>query len=531
MSYIDIILPRKTVDVLGSSPLGNISIDDYLQTARQLLSNAMGNTKLQSEAISEICLQFVRYGESIKIEQYIGDLAREFSISKTVFRTGIQSAKRKIKSDSKGEIGDDSTPLINRVMKFLSERYEIYFNEISNKFMCKVNGESHFQEMNLDNIYCELKRNHLSFSHADLKSLLKSDFVPKINVFERYFERLPSWDGTDYIGELASYVNIHIPPGSNEQDRFDRMFRKMFIRTVACSLNTAFNKQCFTLVHEKQNSGKSTFLRWLCPAELEEYYAEGIGTSKDDLIALTENFLINIDELSTLSKQDINALKSVMSKDKVKVRLPYGERAELLQRRCSFVASTNRMEFLNDETGSVRWVCFLLKEINWDYKKEIDIDLVWSQAYHLFSNTDFDYQLSPEEIQENEQANRTFLIRSPEMELIQKYLVSSSQDEYKDQGLYGPIKFMTSTDILTFIQSKSMGAIKLIPTNVGKSLALLGFTVESMYFKDMKMSIKGYYVQEREGNVEYAIGESNIAESDRPDSEWKDESYQACLPY
>jgi hypothetical protein len=531
MSYIDIILPKKTVKASDGATADEILIDDYILTARRLLSDTKGNTKLQSEAINEICLQFVRCGESIKIEQYITDLAREFSIGKAVFKTGIQAAKSKIKSESKGDIGDDSTPLINRVMKFLAERYEIFFNEIANKFMCKVKGESHYKEMNLDNIYCELKKNHLSFSHADLKSLLKSDFIPKINVFERYFEGLPSWDGTDYIGALAKYIKIHIPPGSNEQDRFNRMFRKMLVRTVACSLNAAFNKQCFTLVHEKQNSGKSTFLRWLCPLALEEYYAEGIGTSKDDLIALTENFLINIDELSTLSKQDINGLKSVMSKDKVKVRLPYGERAELLQRRCSFVASTNRMEFLNDETGSVRWVCFLLKEINWDYKREIDVDLVWSQAYHLFRESNFDYQLSPEEIQENEQANRTFLIRSPEMELIQKYLVSSSQDEYKEQGVYGLIKFMTSTDILTFIQSKSQGAIKLIPTNVGKSLALLGFAVESMYFKNMKMSVKGYYVQERDGSDEYANGESNITESAQLDLERKDESYQARLPY
>ena len=90
---------------------------------------------------------------------------------------------------------------------------------------------------------------------------------------------------------------------------------------------------------------------------------------------------------------------------------------------------------------------------------------------------------------------------------------------------------MTSTDILTFIQSKSQGAIKLIPTNVGKSLALLGFAVESMYLKNMKMSVKGYYVQERDGSDEYVIGESNITESAQQDSEWKDESYQARLPY
>ena len=52
-----------------------------------------------------------------------------------------------------------------------------------------------------------------------------------------------------------------------------------------------------------------------------------ISTDKDSLIAICENFIINLDELSTLTKIEINALKSIFSKDKVKVRLPYGRRA------------------------------------------------------------------------------------------------------------------------------------------------------------------------------------------------------------
>lgn len=530
MKHIDITLPNQTIDAANGVKPVDVSIDDYIPTARQLLIDAGEDLTMQSEAINEICMQFVKYNDLVKIDRYLGDLAKEFSITKKVFNTAIQDAKRHIKAERKGEIGDDSTPLINRVMKFLSERYEIFFNEIANKFMYRRKDERMFIELNLDNIYCELKRNHLSFTQADLKSLMKSDFVPRINVFENYFENLHPWDGVDYIGLLAEYVKIHVPPGSNEQDRFNRMFKKMFVRTVACSLKANFNKQCFTLVHEKQNSGKSTFLRWLCPPELEEYYAEGIGTSKDDLIALTENFIINIDELSTLSKQDINALKSVMSKDKVKVRLPYGERAEMLQRRCSFVASTNRMEFLSDETGSVRWVCFLIDEINWNYKKDVDINNIWSQAYHLFKNTEFDYQLTPEEIKENESANKAFLIRSPEMDLIQKYLVASTQDEFIAQGNYGPIRFMTSTDILTLIQSKNSASIKLVPSNVGKSLTFLGFVKETMYFKDMKMSVKGYYVFERD-DINFNSSSEILLKSDTHNSINLPEPYQADLPY
>lgn len=43
-------------------------------------------------------------------------------------------------------------------------------------------------------------------------------------------------------------------------------------------------------------------------------------------------------------------------------------------KRASIWGSTNKAEFLTDVTGSVRWLCFRVREINWDYKKHFDID-------------------------------------------------------------------------------------------------------------------------------------------------------------
>ena len=134
-----------------------------------------------------------------------------------------------------------------------------------------------------------------------------------------------------------------------------------------------------------------------------------------------------------------------MQRPTVKVRLPYGERPELLKRRCNFVASTNRMEFLNDETGSVRWVCFWITKIDHDYSKKIDINKVWAQAYHLFKETNFNYQLTPAEIEENEQANKTFIIRSPEMELIQKFMIPATKEEHDEETSL--IKFISERQL------------------------------------------------------------------------------------
>lgn len=499
MRYSDIVLPKKSNGLTKTGDFSDVKIDDYMKQARKLLTDAENDAETQADAIQEICRHMAPYGP-LKYTHCIDRLAKDFKIKKSLFALGMDEAKRKIAVESKG--GNDDTPLINRVEKYIHEQYDIYYNEIANKFMYKRKAEGKYIEMNTDDIYCNLKKHHLNFPMGDLKSLLKSNFVTKIDAFKEYFESL-KWDGNDHIAQLCEYIEVEeISPHSHEKERFKRMFLKMLVRMVACVIQAEVNKQCFTFVHGEQNSGKTTFLRWLCPPELKPYYSEIFGTSKDDLIALTENFIINMDELSSLSKYNINALKKVMSTDKVKVRLPYGERPVMLQRRCSFLASTNLLEFLNDETGSVRWVCFSLKNIIWNYKDDIKINNVWAQAYHLFQSHDFVYQLTSIEIKENEEANRTFLVRTPEMELIQKYLIPRTPKEYIDQGKEGPIRFMTSTEIMTLIHNKDSGCIKLSSINIGKSLALLGFTRGSSYNTNERMSLKGYFIEEKSGKAD-----------------------------
>jgi predicted P-loop ATPase len=496
------------------SPVTDRKIDDYLPIARQLLTEAGDDPGRQTEAVVQIVADMTTYNTPTKMYKYIDVLCREFKIKKREFEIAIKEEKQQQINKSREQEDQEfaSSPLVSRVEQYLAQKYAIYFNIIANKFMFKVHDDTEFAEMNIDEIYRELQKVHLKYSLSDLKSLMKSGFVNRRNIFTEYFELLPPWDGIDHIGKLSEYIEVkEIVTGKNERARFETQFRKMFVRIIACALERGWNKQCFTLVHDVQNSGKSTFLRWLVPPALEDYYAENIGQSKDDLIALTENIIINIDELSTLSKYDINALKSVMSKDRIKVRLPYGDRPEILQRRCSFVASTNRLEFLNDETGSVRWVCFLLKKINWDYMKEVDINKVWAQAYHLLNNTNFEYQLTAEEINENENANKSFLIRSPEMELIQRYLEPSTKEEYekwmKDNASYvvkeRDFDFVTASDIVTILQKKVDGNIKLSVVNVGKSMVMLGFVKEDKYMEEMQFNIKGYYVKRKSGDEGY----------------------------
>jgi hypothetical protein len=365
-------------------------------------------------------------------------------------------------------------------MKYLEKHYEVRYNTISTEFEYRKKDEEEYRSLNENSIFIQMQLDGLTLSLNNLLALLKSEFIKKYNPFREYYEGLPEWDGqTDHILNLSSFVKVK----DEERSRFDNHFKKWLVRAVKCSLvDDYFNKQAFILVHDKQNSGKSTFCRFLCPATLQDYIAENLSVDKDSRILLTTNLIINLDELSTLSKIEINALKSLFSKDKINDRLPYDRRNSIIPRRASFIGSTNQAEFLNDESGSVRWLCFIIDSIDWSYKEKVIIDQVYAQAYHLFK-TGWDCDLTADEIKENEQYNSQFQITTSERELIEKYLVPGTKDDND--------RFMSATEILILLAEKTENRVRLNTNNIGRALKIQGFVRE----KNGTERTHGYFVK------------------------------------
>ena len=383
------------------------------------------------------------------------------------------------------------------VEKFLGELYEIRNNVVSNQIECKRADEEKYEPLNENNIYRLLQHNNVRFSMGNLLALLRSDFVEKYNPFEEYFETLPKWNGKDHISDLCTYIKV------KNQPRFNNHFKKMLVRSIACALDPDyFNKQLF-LFMGGQNMGKTYFMRWLCPPELKNFYTENISTDKDSVISLGENFIINMDELAGLAKFELRALKSILSKDKIKIRLPFDKRPTLCPRRANFVGSTNEIEFLTDVTGTVRWLCFELTGIDKKYSKEIDITKLWSQAYHLYK-TGFIYNITGEEIEENESVNVQHQVSTMETELIQKYFKPGSAKDHSD--------FWTSTDITLHLHTIGGNAVRINNIGIGRALTFLKYEQVSKRDEASDMPRKGYYAscqckpckEKRELETEYA---------------------------
>lgn len=281
---------------------------------------------------------------------------------------------------------------------------------------------------------------------------------------------------------FANYVELE---KDESREQFDYHFKKWCVRAVKCGLiDGYFNKQVFVLTDDGngQNIGKSSWCRFLCPPTLSNYIAEDMSDDKDARILLCKNFLINLDELAALSRKEINQLKSYFSKTHINERLPYDKKNSILPRVASFIGSTNMSTFLQDETGSVRWLCFVVKNINWQYRNEFNIDNLWSQAFALSIDINFDETLTVQDIQLNELRNDKFQIVSPEKDMIQKYFTSPrNMDE---------AEFLTPTEVLHYINTYTSG-IRLSPVGVGKALKAIGFK------RDKQHQVYGYWVAKK----------------------------------
>ncbi|QNA46130.1 VapE domain-containing protein [Lacibacter sediminis] len=430
------------------------------------------------------------YKANIKMHEVVQLVSEKFAtdgftvdeIERTV--ASAYKSKESVVKESKGEDQHTSYSLLKRAENYLERKYQIRLNEVSGRIEYNEKSKNdRFRELNENNIYRELQHQGISLSLNKITSLLLSDFVPLYNPFLNYFENLKPYDSKvdpDYIDKICSYLPV------NDMERFRLHFRKMLVRCIACALEpTVFNKQVFVFVGEGQNTGKSTFCRWLCPDDLGEYLTEYVNTDKDGLIVLATNFLINMDELATLSKAEINSLKSFISKDKINIRLPFAKRSSVHPRRANFIGSTNNDEFLTDETGSVRWLCFeLTGKLNFNYKKDIKIDDIWRQAYSLYKD-DFEYQLTADEIKENEKVNNRYLVSSQEVQLIQKHFLPANRENGE---------FYDATDILNFIVGK-YSHIKSNTRSIGKAMKSLGFARSTKYDSEKRFSNYGYFVE------------------------------------
>ena len=304
---------------------------------------------------------------------------------------------------------------IDRLELFLSTRYVFRHNMVSGKLEFQYFGKKKWHVMNdfIENsMLRECLKGRIKTNLSSLRNLLYSDFCELYNPFEDYFYNLPSYDEkTDYILELANTIT------TTKQELWQECFKKWIVAMVGCVLDDKVINHTVIVFSGKQGLGKTTWVEKLVPRKLKEYLFSGTinPNNKDTLVQLSECMLINLDELENLNRSEIGSLKEIITKTQIRMRKAYGHNNETMPRRASFAGSVNTAQFLNDSTGSRRFLCFEVENIQ--YQHEINIDNVLSQALYLFK-TGFRHWFDQEEIKNITENNEQYQLRSPEEELL-----------------------------------------------------------------------------------------------------------------
>ena len=179
-----------------------------------------------------------------------------------------------------------------------------------------------------------------------------SEDVPAFDPIGYYLKNLPEWDGQNHIARLFS----RLPGITTEQQGF---LATWLLSAVAhwLQMDMLHGNECVPTLIGAQGCGKTTFFGRLLPPELREYYLDHLNLSNkfDKEMALTNNLIVNLDELEAIRPSQHAALKQTLSKSKVNGRRIYGATQDDRPRYASFVATTNNPHPLTDATGSRRY--------------------------------------------------------------------------------------------------------------------------------------------------------------------------------
>lgn len=387
---------------------------------------------------------------------------------------------------------EEKPSFIDRLETFLNYRYSFRYNVVSGKLEYKATKATLWKPVTdfvENSILREILKAKVKCNINTLRNLLRSDYCEQFDPFKNYFDNLPdNEDETDYITELANTIT------TTKQDFWQVCFKKWFVAMVACVTNDKAINQTVIVFSGKQGVGKTTWIEKLIPKPLKDYMFSGTinPNNKDTLIHLAECMLINLDELENLNRTEIGTLKELITKTHIRMRKAYGHNNETLPRRASFAGSVNTAQFLNDTTGSRRFICFEVEHI--EYTHNIDINSAYAQARQLYKDG-FRYWFNQEEIKEINLNNEQYQIRSPEEELLLTWFEIADRDTANN--------FLNTTQIATKLAERAkLNITDGTVMKLGKALKKYGY---------LRLSKKSGYV--------YAVKELTWEEVDNQNRE------------
>jgi predicted P-loop ATPase len=180
------------------------------------------------------------------------------------------------------------------------------------------------------------------------------------NLYDPLGEYLDSlvWDGTERITEwIHQFLGVSYWNGPDEITQYvQAVSRKWMIGAIARAYNPGCKMDTTLILEGDQGVGKSSTVRLLADPWFTDDAGMVLG-DKDTKMLISRYWVVEMPELATMRRQDIETVKAFITRQTDMFRPPYGRAIIERPRRCVFVGTTNKPQYLMDETGNRRfWV-------------------------------------------------------------------------------------------------------------------------------------------------------------------------------
>ena len=320
---------------------------------------------------------------------------------------------------------------------------------------------------------------------ADITMYVNSEEVRMYNPVLAFLNDLPKWDGQNHVAKLFS----RLPGLSSEQLAFLAVWLRA---TVAhwLQLDTLHGNEVVPVLIGAQGCGKTTFLRRLLPCQLREYYLDHLNLSNkfDKEMALTNNLLVNLDELEAIRPCQHAALKQTLSKNKVNGRPIFGKAQDDRPRYASFVSTTNNPHPLTDATGSRRYICMTIPKGQLiDNTCDIDYEQLYAQVLYEIRELNAPYWFNNEEVTRIQQLNLGYMQQKDIAEMVKACFRKPKEGE--------KVKSMNTTEMLEIIRDAypNVAVTTKAKVELGRALVALDYEHKShsnvAYYKAVPLHV------------------------------------------
>lgn len=295
---------------------------------------------------------------------------------------------------------DNSRSAICTAMRFPSIiGYELAFDTFTNVFQSRM-GKGPLRQIDEDTIFTKvslkleafkIKKPSTDVVKESLKYVAK-EYGAYDSCIAWLEEHIPEWDGVPRVADFfLKHCECHNEIYSDEYVKAvgEYFFTATWGRMMA--VDVPVKADISPMLIGKQGIGKSTLVKAICPRS-DWFGTLDFADKNDDMFRkMIGKVLMEFSEIAGADKRTRESVKAFLSKENDAWVPKYKEQTVTMNRRCTFVMTTNVMRPISDSTGGRRHAPLVAQKIHLQDVTRDNLQL-WAEAKVLYEQNGVMFQ-------------------------------------------------------------------------------------------------------------------------------------------